>query len=330
MKILSIYSYFPSFTLNHWLNVDWLRSFNKYPNIEMKMYGWRVDEGYPDISLCPYNPNMALKDLRGMFNFDIIICYTKSRMFESYLPAGYTYNKERKEQRGKCFLPQGFALWKNTPKIIMEEDTHYELNGDWYREQGFDLILSRHFSQSIRKDFGVKNIWLPFSVDTEVFKPNLNIERINKIAFCGSESEVYTYRNEVRRLFKNTAYLDDFKYSKKEKEYIECLQSYVGHLSCSSIYHITPAKMMEIRASGSLLFTDEGDDYGLEKLFPRNTYVTYNRDSTREDIKRKIKYILDNKEEVKKITTEALDDIKNNHTHQIRISQMLDIFKREL
>lgn len=329
MKILFLYSYFPSFTTNHWLNIDFARAMAWYPGVELKVYGLRAEVGYSDVVLCQYSPDYTLDIIKRIFDFDLVVCYTKSRMFTEYLPPLYSLNKTQQEKRGDCWMPPDFKRWKKTPKIMIEEDYHYEINDDWYYdEKGFDMIMQRHWSQAQRKG-KVPVAWLPFSVDTHVFKPNpqtdLHNRRIKRICFNGSQSPVYTYRNEVRAALRKTGLLDDFSFSKRDQEYIHCLQNYIAHLSCSSAYNITPAKMFEIMASGSLLWTNVGDNYGLNELFPSDCYMTYS--SSLEDIKEGAKRIIKEEDLRKRTTDKAMECIINNHTHEIRIDQFFQILK---
>ena len=326
MKILALYSYFPSFTMNHFLNIDFLRYFNKTPGTQLKVYGLRCEEGYPDIVACNYDANHTLEQIKTQFyDFDLIICYTKSRMFQGYLPALYTFNINKQEKRVGCWLPSDFAKWNKTPKVIIEEDAHYELNDDWYCEQNFDLIFQRHYSQFIRQ-WKTKTLWLPFSVDTKIFKPS-TIERKPQVCFAGSESQCYIHRNVVCAMLKENNLFQDFKYRNKEQEYITCLQSYLAHLNGSSIYNHTPAKMFEIMASGSALWTNNSGAYGLKQLFPANSFYTYEENYI--NVKKQLKNIIQDDNTRNKVTELALKTINTRHSHQIRIGEMLGMIKKE-
>jgi len=313
--------------MNHWLNVDFARAIKRHPNTRLQAYGPNCYEGYPDITVQPYHESLKLRDLHRQFPFQIVILCTKSRAFDRYLPPIYLENLNKDEQRGKCWLPEDFADFP-CPKVVLEEDYHYELNDDWYAENDIKVIFQRHWASANRTG-KVRNVWLPFSVDTDTFKPDpaTDMKRIKKICFNGSESKVYCYRNTVRALLRKTGWLDDFENKKRERNYLRCLQTYVAHLSCSSIYDITPAKMFEIMASGSVLWTNECNRYGINDLFPPDAYCTYREDYL--DVEEKAQQLISDESLRQRITTVARDCILSRHTHKIRINELL-VHLREL
>ena len=327
MKILWLYYYCKDFTTNHWLNIDFARAISKYPDVELKVYGLHAEIGYPDISLCAYNKNITLDKLHSLFAFDVVIINTKSRMFKEYLPVLYPFNKTKKSIEIDCWLPSDFKSFK-CPKVVIEEDYHYEINDDWYAQLGIDLLLQRHYSQA-RRVGKIPSIWFPFSVDTDVFKPSDSIsylDRKNKICFMGSDNEAYLYRNTVRKMLHNTSMLDDFGHSKTESDYITNLQQYAVQVCCSSIYNITPAKMFEIMACGSVLWTNNSTNYGLQELFPRDSYFTYNENFSGICVTaRSILFDIDLRYEV---TKNAMNCIHQKHTHNTRIQELLTIIRK--
>lgn len=329
MKILWFYQYIEQYNYDHWFRMDFTETVGKYPGIDLKIYGLRLYEQYPKISIS-YHEDKLLSDIKKEFDFDIIISNTKSRMFKIYFPP-LLHKGDEKLPIG-CILPKDFAKWNKTPKISLEEDYHYELNDDWYVENGIDLMLQRHYSQSLRKET-IKKIWYPFSVDIDVFKPNSNQQKINKICFTGAKTSYsYPHRTKITRMLKPLNCLDDYSlYPNRPrllgKKYLNCLQSYVSHLSSSSKYYITPAKMFEIMASGGLLFTNKSNKYGIEHLFPENTYCTYEEDYS--DVIQKVKMILNDKNYVKTTVERALKCIREKHNNQVRIEQLLGIIENE-
>ena len=59
MKILWLYSYYPRYTINHWLNIDFARAVKKQGH-KVIVYGLKCEEGYPDIATIPYDSNLTL------------------------------------------------------------------------------------------------------------------------------------------------------------------------------------------------------------------------------------------------------------------------------
>lgn len=329
MKILWLYRYAERWNADHWLHMDFAKAISKHNEIKLMAYGHNLEKKYSDLAPIPYNAGILIADLKREFDFDVIILNTKSRMFLNYLPplsGDYPYKDV--EIRENCWLPKDFANWDKTPKIAIEEDYHWEKNDYWYIQMGIKCILQRHYSQSLRQQ-QVKMIWFPFSVDTDVFKPDTEINKINKICFVGNNDPgYYPHRHRISNILNALDLLvieGNLGNKKYDNDYITCLQSYVSHLSSSSRVDITSAKMFEIMSSGSLLFTNNSKNYGLQKLFPSDTYCTYKEDYS--DLIEKTNKILFDKDYVKSTTEKAIQCIKEKHTHQIRIGELLNILK---
>ena len=181
MRILWLYRYANWYNFDHWFHMDFARILKNTKGIDLVGYGLDLEKGYPNLAF-PYNKNLTMEDLKKELNFDIAIINTMSRMFEKYTPP----RLEGQELRYNCWLPEDFASFKKTPKIVIEEDYHYQDNDDWYYENGIDLILQRHYSQSLRGQ-KVEHKWLPFSVDVNTFyNTKTTASRENKICFAGN------------------------------------------------------------------------------------------------------------------------------------------------
>lgn len=328
MKILWIYKFDPDYHFDHWFHLDFVKNMRAYnPEHEIWAYGPNLDKLYYDLNLSSYNSNITMRNLYKNFQFDVVILMTKSRMFEFYRPAKFPYNKE--ESRN-YWLPKDFNEFK-THKVLLDEDAHYELNYNWQREIGIDLVLQRHYANYIKwrkqeKDISTK--WLPFSVNTNIFKPNPKFDRLNKIAFCGSAvHEIYIHRRAVIDKLLPLRLIDNFESTKKEKSYINCLQTYSAHLCGSTIYNITPAKIFEIIASGSILFTNESDKYGIQYLFDPVCYVSYKEDYS--DVVEKAKIILSNSAIRRDATHYGRKTIFAKHTDEIRSKELIKILQEK-
>jgi hypothetical protein len=298
-----------------------------YPGIYLQAYGPNLHLGYPLITLIEYNPKYTLNELKKCFNFDIIIINTKSRCFDYYSP-------HAKESRG-CWLPSDFKSF-DCPKIIIEEDYHYETDDKWYQEIGINLILQRHYSQSLRKNV-VPMKFFPFSVDIATFNswktecihegkilPML-YHRQKKLAFVGStDKKTYFYRNTATDILLERQMAVSFSSCKKiNGEYIKVLREYIGYISCGSIFEITAAKNFEIMSSGGVLFTNRFK--GIDILFPENAYCSYKNDCS--DVIEKASKILNERQYVNELVINSRDCIQTKHTHDIRLKELLVILK---
>lgn len=316
MKILWIYKYSAIYNLDKWFHLEYVR-WMKNNNYQIIAYGPGIHEAYPDIAPLAYDEKRDWKNLLSILNPDVCILNTKSRMFEHYSPHTNT--------AFGCILPWGFASSKQIPKVVIEEDAHYEKDGVWYKEVGIDLILQRHYSQSLR-DWGVKTLWHPFSVDEQVFCPNNN-QRLNKICFAGHITTPYPERRRFCDLLKTQDLIDVFEHKEKiNDKYIKCLQDYIAHLSTASIYDITAAKNFEIMSSGSVLVTPKFS--GIDLLFPENSYCEINLDGS--DVVEKVKKILQDSNYTKELAYNGLKCIREKHTNKIRAKELIKILETEL
>lgn len=332
MKILWLYKYFPEYNFDHWLHMDFAKAIKYTGGMDLIAYGHDLHKGYPNLAPIPYNKNITMNDLKVREKFDVVILNTKSRMFKNYLPPR-KYNDRRYavEIREDCWLPTDFKKWDITPKIMIEEDFHWEDNDDWYVEMGIDCILQRHWIQQFRTIRTKKHYWFPFSVDTNIFKPNPDTQRKKIICFVGCDApDCYPHRKTASIILENIGMLDRMGgLGKKVKgnDYVKCLQNYVSHLNGSSSVDVTTGKMFEIMASGSVLFTNESDRYGLKQLFPPDSYVTYKENYG--DLITKAKRIINDEAYIKETTEKALVCIGKKHSHQVRIQELRNLIKRE-
>lgn len=315
MKILVLYRYTFSSSLNYWCNVDFYKELNKFEDTEVKFYGVDVHQLFPDITLTPYNPKLMMSNLRDLFDFDVIIIAGRNRTFTNF-------------REIYCWLPKDFNNF-DCPKVLVEPDYHKYRKLDWYKELNISLILHRHKSNVIRaeEDFPhFRNLWFPFSVDSNIFKPDENITRIKKICFVGnSKSKSYYYRQKASEKL-NEENLLIFEGIQKELNYPLTLQKYIAYLNGASLFSIDCAKSFEILSSGGILFTNNAHN-GFNELFP-NCYITYENNFS--DIKEKAKHLLNDSSLCNKLSKKGRQLILNNHTHYHRCKDLLEILKREI
>ena len=316
MKILWIYKYSASYNLDKWFHLEYVR-WMKNNGYDIVAYGPGIHEAYPDIALLDYRSNHTWEFILDTLKPDVCILNTKSRMFDYYSP--------HTNVATGCILPVGFCDSKRIPKIVIEEDAQYEKDGKWYQEVGINLLLQRHYSQSLR-DWGVKTLWHPFSVDEKIFCPR-NDFRLNKVCFAGHITSPYPERRRFCDSLKMYNLIDVFEHKEKINEkYIKCLQDYVAHLSTASIYDISAAKNFEIMSSGSVLITPKFS--GIDLLFPEDSYCEINLDGS--DIVAKTRRILEDSEYRQNLVSNGLKCIKEKHTNEVRTKELIKILETEL
>lgn len=314
MKFLWIYKYSSSYNIDKWFHLDYVR-WMRNNGYDVVAYGPDIHIEYPDLVQIHWDPNMKWEILLSKIKPDAVILNTKSRMFDYYSPhTGVATGS---------ILPKGFEISRHIPKIIIEEDYHYEKDDSWYVDIGLNLIFQRHYSQYLRPHNTIKD-WLPFSVDPLVFNPG-NIRRNRKLCFVGSMSQAYPERKIICDSLKKHNLIDVFgSHNKIGYAYIACLQSYVAHLSTGSLYQITAAKNFEIMSSGSLLLTT--DFPGLNLLFPKNTHVVL--PTTEIELVQLVQNVLSKDSMINEMVFNGLRCIQEKHTHRIRTEYMLERIKK--
>ena len=315
MKILWLYSSNPKNPFPHWYTGDFFRTLNRFPNVEIKYYGKNMHMcDYPEMNLIKYfkHANLQMKELKKIFNFDIILLSSKIRYCS---------------KSNETWLPTDFNTF-DCPKVLVEGDYHNHRKNSWFKESNINLILHRHKRNVLigKEDFpDIPQQWFPVSVDTSIFQPSIRNE-IKKIGFIGSidkNKQIYAYRIKAIKILLQKKIL--IKHVPNDNMYPKILQQNVAFLNGSSIYNIDNAKAFEIMASGKILLTNRCRN-GFYDLFGNNTYVTYKNDMS--DLITKAKQIINDDEYRKYIQQNALKVINKYHTHQIRANELLNILKR--
>jgi len=321
---------------NHWFKIDFVKYLKDNFNLNILVYGKNSYENYPNLSPIIFSDNKTIQDIKKEFNFDLIVIDS------------YNRNKQR-----------SFDNIFKFPIIYIEGDLHSHINNpdyiNWINKLEPTFSLYRHKSNLVKanKFFPFnqfKNMWFPCSVDTNIFKPNNEIKKINKIFFMGT---IWNTRKKYLECLKNNGLIDIFESkTKKQRQkyssyfYIKILQKYLVGFNHSggSGENVDNAKMFEIMACGGILFTNECNN-GVKELFPEGSYLTYPNLSKGlgRNVSVKIKwerfkniiidktnFLINNPEEVKKITNKALKCIKTKHTHEIRGNEFIRVINEIL
>lgn len=318
IKILWLYKYLPNYDFDNWLHMKFAEVIRKHSDLfEIECYGPDIHVGYAPMTKWRYNPEISMNDLKKDFDYDVVISNTKSRMYFNYDPHPASYVAEGD------WTPKGFDTC-SVPKVMLEEDAHYEKDGRWYQQHRYNLIIQRHYIHTL-KDWGIPTVWLPFSVDIDTFKPFEEGEEgshipANKIAFIGSaNSTAYKPRWDAMHLLNTKGYIDILRYGEmKGLNYVKALKTYVGFLSCASIYKLTSAKMFEIMSAGGALLTNKNID--LQYLFPDDIFYTYHPDNY--DVVEIANNMLKNREETDKKRMKGMLFVREHHNHTVRINQL--------
>lgn len=316
-----------------WLHWRFAKKISDFSDIFF--YSPFAHEKEPNFTPIRYSREKKLADIIAELKIDCVIQDTKAGAYHNYLPDILYHDKHGGHT---LWLPPDFKDVK-VLKVCIEEDFQYETNYNWHEEFGFTLVLQKHYVNSRRPipPGSIEVKYFPFSVDTSVFIDRKQ-PRAAKIGFAGTRNcgnalsggSVYRYRELAVDTIRSAGYLADKSTGPGERiegqEYVNYLQRYAGYVSCGSVYNLTPAKMFEIQASGGILFTNK--TLGLDKILTDNTYETYNE--TCSDLIEKVKNVCENVPYREAMASRAWDCIRLNHTHEIRIKELLGYIEERL
>lgn len=325
MNLLLFYRYEPDYDFDNWLHMKFAEYLAKTDGVNLVCYGPQLDVKYEHLIVDNFEDDRPLRDLVAAHNTDAVILMTKARMIRDYHPESLFGPSEH-----DCWLPADFTK-VDIPVVVLEEDYHYETEDKWYQEMGVDVILQRHKCSSLRQT-NVPMRWFPFSVDHTTFNCDGRV-RHNKVSFVGSYSHAaYPLRKIAIEKLQGTGY---FRMGGKlvrgrrptvvGEDYVNELRSYISHLCCTSKYSITPAKIFEIMAAGSVLFIN--DESQLRELFEGDCYVTY--DNACSEVVAKARWLTEHMSEShrKTLVANATKQILEKHTHDVRIQELLSIIR---
>jgi len=278
---------------------------------EVTYYG----KGYPNYDSSLTVPRI-LENLN--INFDLILTYEAkySRFFE------------------------GLGKIKNIPKAHIQID--YALNFKKYR--GFadmnkinklitankpDIIFATAGSnvERLKKSLGTEKVFfLPFSVDTAIYK-DLNMNRtIDAMAVFNTRQYVYPNREKVQRVLKSMD-INSFTSRVIKDKYVKKLNQSKMFVISNNINNRLSMKYTEAMACGTFVLADEPEDMSLQGFINGKHLVLY---ENLKDMKDKIRYYLKHDAQRKEIALEGMKFVRKNHSCEKRVKQFTDIVKREL
>ncbi|KKL78064.1 hypothetical protein LCGC14_2028560 [marine sediment metagenome] len=157
--------------MDEFLHSDFARAISEYPGVELKTYGPYMEDVFPQINLMPYRIETTMEDILKIYQPNVILFCTKSRMFKHYVP-----NKELPP--GSCWLPTGWEDVK-IPKVMLEEDYFYE---NWHFTSNIEHIASNsifitHSEISIKhKNKPMLQLWGDSHIPKILYKPHICID----------------------------------------------------------------------------------------------------------------------------------------------------------
>ncbi|MCM8800638.1 MAG: glycosyltransferase [Candidatus Omnitrophica bacterium] len=170
--------------------------------------------------------------------------------------------------------------------------------------------------------------WIPWAGDEvpSYFRFIPDKEKVWDICFIGTEGK-YSLRKVVLEILK-------INYSNSyfgKAPYTEIL-NYYSKARIVVNYPINNdinARIFEAMSAGALVMTHRIKDNGFEEIFQEGRHLVVFDDILKE-LKQKIDYYLENKNEREKIAYTGFEYVKNNHTYRYRLKEIFKIIGFEL
>lgn len=234
----------------------------------------------------------------------------------------------------------GFDLVKDIPKIHYEVDYFPAIPGKteggnidyqnpFYFKSKYDLMFAptksmveyMKYNKTARKVF-----WLPFSVCIEKYKDLGLNKTIDVMATFTMKKHWYPDRKKIHKIIK-TLGVRILTEPVFHDEYIQKINESKIFVTNNGIHQCLNMKYTEVLACGTLLLADRPEDLDEMGFKDGEHLVIYNG---WEDLKDKIKYYLKNDKEREEIAKNGMNFVREKHSNQVRIKEMIEIIKGEL
>jgi spore maturation protein CgeB len=281
---------------------------------EVTYYGEGFPEYRKDLSIPKYIEKMKRK---GNPEFDLIITYESKWMLpfqgieDINIPKAHIVIDYHDPKSIK-----GFSNWQNVDKHL--------------KRMKPDIIFARsgRYVENLKRNLGVEKIFfLPFSVETTLYK-NMNLNRnIDVMASFTNRPDVYPLREKIQTML-NKMSITTFTKKVIHHQYINTLnQSKIFVNSGGDGYSPLTMKFTEVLACGTLLITDKPEDMQPTGFKNGEHFVVF---KDLEDLKKKINYYVKHEKERKNIALRGMKFVHANHNNEIRVKQFIDKIREEI
>jgi len=268
-------------------------------------------EGYPN-----FDPKLTVKEIidkKCKYKPDAILTYC------------WKYSQNFK----------GLEEINDIPKIHIAldytEKTHYEKQNESLKRDKYNLI----FAFSVKaKNLLIKNKhsenieFLPFSVDTNIYKKNKNIKKESLVLTAFSDMlHIYPNRKKIKLVLKKIGV----------KQVTNVLHNRLIHFinkckitaTSNNLYSSLSMRYTETLACGGFLLADRPLDLDICGFKDKKHLIIY---ENLDDFKDKIQYYLKPKHDKERINIEnmGMKFVRNNHSCKTRVAQMLNFINKDL
>ncbi|WP_221563892.1 glycosyltransferase [Alkalihalobacillus sp. TS-13] len=225
------------------------------------------------------------------------------------------------------------------PKGALVHDLHYRIGRrkKLYQKNQIEHLFVQYRDAFLKwyPEYKKQIIWLPHHVPGYIFK-DMNLNRDINLLMAGSLIEhLYPLRvkmyNELSKRYDFTyiqhpGYRNIHSQSKfiTGESYASLLNRSRIFLTCDSIYKFPVLKYFEAAGCGSLLLASGSKELQDLGFIDGETFVEVNE----HNFHQKVEYFLKNEHERRQITANAIKLIREKHTTEIRVKQLLAHIER--
>jgi glycosyltransferase involved in cell wall biosynthesis len=254
--------------------------------------------------------NGALPDFYQLVDKDIVIV---SGMEWSYGTLDKVYGNRFK----------GLNIAAIYHETLTREDRVWDFNE-------FEDMAAVHFFPSVQDAEKYKGDWLPFGVDTDVFKPVPEMVATRNCGFIGS---VYPKREPFLSALAPlvTRIVSPFAEDELHTNLLLAhnYQTCKVFVNLPSLSQLLVTKVYEVMACGVPLLTPllTGDAVHNMQHFQSTGHLEYYDESNPAALKERIKYMIANPSYSRLLAQQGLEEIRRYHTLEQRMTQVLERFK---
>jgi len=193
----------------------------------------------------------------------------------------------------------------------------------------YDLFLYRQRCQEeYLNDLapGTKSKWLPFSVDTNIYKKSKLPKLYDVLTSSSVRNDVYPNRKKVNRLVAKKKLTAVTKRIVHEK-YINAINQSKICIISTNIFDSPNMKFTEFTSCGTFVLADKPADMEQLGFQDGKHLVLY---SGMDDLKDKINYYLSHDTERESIAKQGIEFTRKNHNHTVRVQEMMFSINKEL
>ena len=172
---------------------------------------------------------------------------------------------------------------------------------------------------------------LPYSVDTKIYKPRPHLPKVYDVmAVFGLVSYIYPRRPVVQKTIREMpgirSLIGDWKSRLRWMDYARAISQSRIFVSVNGIHNQITMKYTEAMASGSLLLTNEPEDFRGFGFEPGTHCVTW---SSLRDLKEQIVYYLANDEKRKRIADNGRRFVRRFYSTEVMAMKVIKKVKNE-